>query len=246
MIVLLTNDDGISAPGLRVLEETLRRVHPSTRFVTVAPAFPSSGMSRSITLYKPVRSEPVGEDRYQLDGTPADCVLWGLKHLIKEEVRLVISGINHGPNLGDDVAFSGTVSAALEAARYGVPSLALSLAVDKEFDFTHAAEYVPIAFEMMLSAKLPWGVAVSVNIPEGEPRGVAVTRPGRRLYSDYISERLDPFGRPYYWLAGSGRMDGDHEPGTDIEAVNRGFISVTPLDSDFHAQYTDLTAWQRT
>ncbi len=244
MIFLLTNDDGISAPGLLALEKALRS-RGSARIVTVAPAFSCSGMSRSITLYKPVRVEQVGEDRHALDGTPADCVVWGLKHLLREKAAVVISGINHGPNLGDDIAFSGTVAAALEGARYGIPALAVSLASERVYDFTHAVRFALAGVEKLLSHPPASGVAISMNVPSGEPSGVKVTRPGRRVYSDEIVERADPFGRSYYWLAGSGKLSGSPDPGTDIDAVTGGFVSVTPLDSDFHAGYTDMSEWTR-
>lgn len=246
MIVLCTNDDGISAPGLHAVEAVLRAggLH---RVVTVAPAFPASGTSRAITITRPVRVEGVGEDRYALEGTPADCVLWAVKHLLKESgCAAVISGINHGPNLGTDVVFSGTCAAALEGARFGVPSLAVSLAVDHPHDFSHAAAFVRDAVPRLMASSFPGGVCVSANVPAGEPRGVRLARPGRRAYSDFVLEREDPFGRSYYWLAGDGMLGGDAEQGTDLAWVQQGFISLTPLDSDFHAPYTDLSSWATT
>jgi 5'-nucleotidase len=246
--LFITNDDGITAPGLHALEAALRAAAPRMGFsnvVTVAPAFPRSGMSRAITIDKPVRCESLAEHRFQLDGTPADCVMWAFKHLARDRIALIVSGINHGPNLGHDIAYSGTVAAALEGARFGVPALALSLTAPETADFSHASEFAVEAVENLLEEPLPPGVAISVNIPGGKPAGVKVTRPGTRVYSDFVLERTDPFGRPYYWLAGDARLEGAPEPGTDLEAIESGFISVTPLDSDFHAPYTSMQRWAR-
>ncbi len=246
MTILCTNDDGIGAPGLHAVEEILRR-GGKRRVVTVAPAFPASGTSRAITITKPVRVEKVGEDRWALDGTPADCVLWAVKHLLRESgCEAVVSGVNHGPNLGTDVVFSGTCAAALEGARFGVPSLAVSLAVEHPHDFSHAAAFVAEAVPRLIASRPPRGVCISANVPGGVPRGVRVGRPGRRAYSDFVLEREDPFGRSYYWLAGDGMLGGDAEEGTDLAWVQEGYISVTPLDSDFHAPYTDLSPWETT
>jgi 5'-nucleotidase len=249
MIILLTNDDGIGAPGLASVEHAVMAAADSfgnPRIVTVAPAFPHSGASRAVTMNRPVRCEEVGPDRFQLDGTPADCVTWALKFLISDPVGAAISGINHGPNLGHDVTYSGTVSAALEAARAGIPSLAISLAADSFHDFSHAATFTVEALRRLIEHRPPPGVAVSVNVPGGKPKGVRVTRPGARTYADNVIERTDPFGRSYYWLAGDGRLGGAMEPGTDILAVAEGFISISALDSDLHAPYTDLSSWQTT
>lgn len=245
MILLCTNDDGISAPGLHAVEAALGGLE-GARVVTVAPAFPASGTSRAITITRPVRVEGVGPDRWALEGTPADCVLWAAKHLLRETgCAAVISGINHGPNLGTDTVFSGTCAAALEGARFGLPSLAVSLAVDHPHDFSHAAAFVRDAVPRLVASPPPRGVCVSANVPGGVPRGVRVARLGRRAYSDFVLEREDPFGRPYYWLAGDGMLGGDADPGTDLAWVQQGYIAVTPLDSDFHAPYTDLAPWEK-
>lgn len=246
--LFITNDDGITAPGLHALEASLRAAAERlgfSRVVTVAPAFPRSGMSRAITIDKPVRCEPIADDRFQLDGTPADCVMWAFKHLERERIAFIVSGINHGPNLGHDIVYSGTVAAALEGARYGVPALAISLVEPETRDFSFAADYAVTAVEETLKGTLPPGVAISINVPGGKPRGVRVARPGSRVYSDFVLERTDPFGRPYYWLAGDAKLSGGTEPGTDMAAIADGFIAVTPLDSDFHAPYTLMSEWER-
>lgn len=237
--ILITNDDGISAPGLVELERALRKRYGG-RIVTVAPAFQSTATSRSISLLKALRCDEIAPGRYAVEGTPVDCVLWGIRFLLKGDAALVISGINHGPNLGHDIAYSGTVSAALEAARLGIPALAASLAAEKAEDFSEAVGYTMKFVRRLLRRPLPEGVAVSVNVPGGIPKGVRVTRPGNAMFANKILERRDPFGRPYYWLAGGGRVRKRHEPGTDINAVLDGYISVTPLDSDLFAPYTDL------
>ncbi len=250
MNLLLTNDDGIAAEGLRVLEEEVRRAASGkARVVTVAPAFAKSACSRSITVHQPVRCDAVGEDRYQLDGTPTDCVHWATKHLLPDGVSMVLSGINHGPNLADDIAYSGTVAAALEAARLGIPAIALSLApsaaapADAPFDFAPAARFAVEAMKRLEANPLPRGVALSANVPVGPIRGARVAPPGRRIYSDRIEMRTDPLGRDYYWMVGDATLSGEDEPGSDIDIVNRGFIALTPLDSDLHAAYTDMAPW---
>lgn len=249
MVILCTNDDGIGAPGLHAVEAALRdRARAAgDRVVTVAPAFPASGTSRAITITRPVRVEEVGPERWALDGTPADCVLWAAKHLLRESgCGAVVSGINHGPNLGTDVVFSGTCAAALEGARFGIPALAISLAVDHPHDFSEAAAFVKEYLPRLIAAPPPRGVCVSANVPGGKPLGVRSARPGRRAYSDFVLEREDPFGRSYYWLAGDGLLGGDADEGTDLAWVQKGYIAVTPLDSDFHAPYTDLASWETT
>lgn len=247
--ILLTNDDGINAPGIAALERALRsprgRAAGVRRVLTVAPAFQCTAMSRSISILKPLLTARLGADRYQVEGTPTDCVILGLRHLRRHRIDLVISGINHGANMGDDISYSGTVSAALEAARMGVPALAVSLfARTLAADFRHTVTVVLRAVRRMTAFPPPRGVALSINVPEGRPRGVRVTRPGKRVYGERILERVDPFGRSYYWLAAGPAHRVADEPGTDVTAVSRGYVSVTPLDSDLHARYTDMSGWE--
>ena len=249
MLFLLTNDDGISAKGLMLLEARLREDYEKkgrARIVTVAPQFPQSGASRALTVYRPLRCNEIEKDRFQIDGTPVDCVHFALKLLLKSEVTFLISGINNGPNLGDDIAYSGTVGAALEAARMGIPSLALSLVFDKKEipDFSNAVEFGIKAAELMISNPPQKGVAISANIPQGKIKGIKITKPGRRIYSDRIEVRKDPFGKNYYWMAGDGTLSGVNDPGTDFEALNSNCISISPLDSNCFASYTELELWK--
>lgn len=249
LTVLLTNDDGISAIGLMKLEELLsgpagRRLG-IRKLRVVAPSRQCTGGSRAVTFFSPLFCRHVGKHRYEVDGTPADCAIWGLGHLLKnEKVDLVISGINHGPNLGEDIQYSGTLAAALEAARMGVPALALSLALDHGMKFADALRFIPKVVTRIVENPPPKGVVISINFPGVKEKGVRITRPGQRYFVNAISERKDPFGGSYYWLAGVGKVRHREGIETDIGALSRGYISITPLDSDLYAGYTDMAIWK--
>ncbi|HWP24595.1 MAG TPA: 5'/3'-nucleotidase SurE [Candidatus Binatia bacterium] len=231
MIILLSNDDGVQSEGLMALEESLGRVG---EVYTVAPDRPQSSMSHALTLHRPLRVHELGPRRLSVDGTPVDCVKLALTGLLPLRPQLVISGINKGPNLGDDIIYSGTVSAAIEAALLGLPAIAVSLVAFKDFDFRAAAEFTAVLVERIAAKGIPAKTLLNINVPplpQSELKGWRLTRMGKRHYSENIVERIDPRGAKYYWIGGDDLGFADEE-GTDCRAVHEGYISVTPLQVD--------------
>ena len=231
MIILLSNDDGIQSEGLVALEENLQNIG---EIYTVAPDRPQSSMSHALTLHRPLRVHELLPRRLSVDGTPVDCVKLALTGLLPVRPDLVISGINKGPNLGDDIIYSGTVSAAIEGALLGIPAIAVSLVTFKDFDFHAAAEFTATLVERIAESGIPPKTLLNVNVPpvpKGELKGWRVTRMGKRHYSKNIVERVDPRGGKYYWIGGDDLGFADEE-GTDCKAVHEGFVSVTPLQVD--------------
>jgi 5'-nucleotidase len=231
MIVLLSNDDGIQSEGLRALEESISRVGET---YTVAPDRAQSSMSHALTLHRPLRVHELGPRRLSVDGTPVDCVKLALTGLLPVRPHLVISGINKGPNLGDDIIYSGTVSAAIEGALLGLPAIAVSLVTFQDFDFRAAAEFTANLVERMAEKSIPTKTLLNVNVPplaKSELKGWRLTRMGKRHYSENIVERIDPRGAKYYWIGGDD-LGFANEEGTDCHAVHEGYISVTPLQVD--------------
>lgn len=227
--ILVTNDDGIFSEGIERLADALSEVG---EVVTVAPDQERSAAGHSLTLQHPLRAKLVGENRWSVDGTPTDCVNWGVLHLMKERrPRLVFSGINLGLNLGDDVTYSGTVSAAFEGTLIGLPSVAISQEIETGFTFDAAAAFARRLARQLLEEPLPAGTLINVNVPAGPPRGVRVARLGKRVYGEAVIEKIDPRGRPYYWI-GSTPPTGQLEEGTDLSAVAEKYISMTPLHLD--------------
>lgn len=239
-MILVTNDDGVYSPGIQTLAKRLRDLD---RVVIVAPDRERSAAGHSMTLHRPLLIEQVKEDVYSVNGTPTDCVNIAVKGLLKETPRLVVSGINKGPNLGDDVTYSGTVAGAIEARILGIPSFAVSLVARQDFRFAEAADVaLHIAskiFEHGLSSETLLNVNVP-NLPLSQIRGTMVTRLGKRIYHQMTVERVDPRGKKYYWIGG-GEPDWEREEGTDLDAVDRGFVSITPL----HLDLTDYAAFER-
>jgi len=228
-LILLTNDDGIDSPGLEVLARALR---PLGTCVIVAPDRDNSAASHSLTMNRPLKVTTVEENIYSVNGTPTDCVVIGLNKILKKRPDLLVSGINPGPNLGDDIAYSGTVSAAVEGAMYGVSSLAVSLAGAHPFHFTDAGRMAAWLAGIILKQGLPKNTLLNANIPAIETiRGVRVTRQGRKLWKNAIQETLDPWGRQHYWIGG-GTPHLDPDEDTDVSAINAGYISVTPIHLD--------------
>ncbi|MFB3904820.1 MAG: 5'/3'-nucleotidase SurE [Acidobacteriota bacterium] len=235
-LVLLTNDDGFGSSGLVALEEALR---PHFNLVVVAPYEEKSAVSHGVTIHNPLRLVEMGQDRYALTGTPADCVIFALTKLLPKTPNLVISGINSGPNLGDDIHYSGTVAGAREASFHLIPSMAVSLV-----SFENGADYQPAAViarqlvEELTPEIMPPGTFWNVNVPAGKIRGVKFTRQGSRLSWGRIEEKEDPRGRKYYWI---GRDDGEWmpQPDTDYQAVRDQLVSITPLHHD-HTDYRSL------
>ncbi len=246
--ILITNDDGIYAEGLTALRDALTEVGEVT---IVAPERPRSASGHAITLHKPLRVAPVrlpwGGEGYATNGTPSDCVVLGL-FAVMPRCDLVVAGINLGPNLGEDLTYSGTVSAAMEGAICGKPAIAVSLADYEMPDYRPAARFTAQLAREVLAHGLPPDVLLNVNVPnlpEAELGGVVITRQGKRRYGGRVERRLDPRGRPYYWLGGEiiEEVEGD---GSDGEAVRLGKISVTPLHLDLTSDtfMPTLRTWQ--
>ncbi len=251
MRILVTNDDGVQADGLFALQQALKGVG---EVAVVAPERQQSATGHAITLHKPLRMSPTrlrdGSPAWMSNGTPSDCATLGILEALEGRCDLVVSGINHGPNLGWDVHYSGTVSAAIEARVIGVPSIAVSVASwDEDICWDTAARFVAELARWLPSHPLPPFTILNVNVPNVAPsevKGVAVTTQGRRQYIDRIERRADPLGRPYYWLGGSLAEEAAHaEPGCDVRAVADGKISLTPihLDMTAHAALPLLKEW---
>jgi len=194
-LFLITNDDGIQSPGLDAVVQTLSQM---AECMVIAPDRDNSAVSHSLTMNRPLRVTRLEERLYTLDGTPTDCVAIGLKKIIKQKPDLLISGINPGPNLGDDISYSGTVSAAVEGTMYGIPSLAVSLAGEVPYDFKRAAEVAAQLAGMILKQGLPKDTLLNANVPAiAAIKGMKVTRQGRRLWDNAIQETRDPWGRKH-------------------------------------------------
>jgi 5'-nucleotidase len=235
MRILVSNDDGIFSPGIKALGLAMRALG---EVYVVAPDVEQSAVGHGITVRRPLRfkhtqSAGFGEiPAYRVDGTPADCVVLGVHLLGRPD--LLVSGINIGVNLGLDLTHSGTVAAALEGTSLGIPSIAFSLDTSgEELDFTQAALWAQRLARLVAEKGLPRGIFLNVNFPVGTPKGVLVTRLSTHHWEDTVVERLDPEGRPYYWIAGT--PVGEEEEGTDLWAVRRGYVSVTPVSLDFTA-----------
>ena len=227
--ILITNDDGIHSPGLAALIEAMKTIG---RTVVVAPDRDNSAVSHSLTMSRPLRLRQLEEDVYTLDGTPTDCVVIGLGRVLTEKPDLLVSGINSGPNLGDDISYSGTVSAAVEGTMYGIPSLAVSLAGEPPYSYTATIATVRRLARAILSHGLPPDTLINVNVPAGDRHaGIRVTRQGRRLWENALRETSDPWGRIHYWIGG-GNAKADTAPDTDVQAIAAGFVSVTPIHLD--------------
>ena len=227
--ILVTNDDGIYSEGIRKLATALESVGD---VMIVAPDREQSAASHALTLNRPLRLLQLKEKEWIVDGTPTDCVNLAVLSLFREQKPdLVLSGINFGPNLGDDVTYSGTISAAFEGALLNIPSIAFSTLVGKGFSFDRGASFAASLARRILEQERNPRVILNVNFPACDYAGVKVTKLGRRIYSEGVTERLDPRGRKYYWIGGDEPSWYPGE-GTDFEAVQNGFISITPLHLD--------------
>jgi 5'-nucleotidase len=230
LLILVTNDDGIHAPGVAALAESLA---PLGQVVIVAPDRDRSAIGHALTLHAPLRADELTPGVFAVDGTPTDCVNLGIHGLLPATPDLVVAGINRGANLGDDITYSGTVSAAMEATLMGVPALAVSLGGETytASEYSNAGGAALFLARKTLQDGLPVDTFLNVNVPSGRIRGMRLTRQGRRRYADMVVEKLDPRGRKYYWLGG-GECDFEYLDGTDCHALHEGFISVTPLHLD--------------
>jgi len=227
-VILVTNDDGIHAAGLAALAAALA---PLGEVYVVAPDREQSAVGHALTLHRPLRVEHVAERRFAVNGTPSDCVNLGVLGLLPDPPTLVVSGINHGSNLGDDVTYSGTVSAAMEGTLLGVPSMAVSQLDGEAGGFEDAGWIAELVAARALVEGLPAKTLLNVNVPRGEVRGVRMTRLGHRVYREKVVQEVDPRGRPYYWI-GAGPPEWREDEASDIAAVHAGWASVTPLHLD--------------
>lgn len=227
--ILVTNDDGIYSDGIRQLAQAMREVGDVT---VVAPDREQSAASHALTLNRPLRLLQISDGEWIVDGTPTDCVNLAVLHLLKDRrPDLVVSGINFGPNLGDDVTYSGTISAAFEGALLGIPSIAFSALVGEHFSFDPCARFAASLVRSMRERERDPSIVLNVNFPVSEFAGVEITRLGRRMYTEGVIERLDPRGRKYYWIGGEPPV-WEREDGTDFAAIDAGRISITPLHLD--------------
>jgi 5'-nucleotidase len=228
--VLLSNDDGVHAAGLRALAQAFQ----GDEVWVCAPDREQSASSHAISLHRPLRLGEVRPGWYAVDGTPTDAVYLGLHHLLKgRRPDLVVSGVNHGPNLGNDVHYSGTVAAAMEGAMLGVSSVAVSLAAPPPHDFGHAARFAATLGRALAAVRPSAPFLLNVNVPPGPVLGWRLVPLGRRTYGNDVVEKVDPRGRHYYWIGGEGGPINEDIPGSDCNTVLRdGLVSVTPLDLD--------------
>ena len=227
--ILVTNADGIYSEGLRKLADALRAVGD---VVIVAPDREQSAASHALTLNRPLRLIQLEENEWVVDGTPTDCVNLAVLKLMRENrPDIVVSGVNFGPNMGDDVTYSGTISAAFEGALLHIPSIALSSVVGKRMSFERCAAFAAKLTRWILDGDRNPNVILNVNFPAGDFNGVRVTKLGKRVYMEGIIERLDPRGRKYYWIGGEPPV-WHSEEGTDFDAIEAGFVSITPLHLD--------------
>jgi 5'-nucleotidase len=243
LLILVTNDDGIHSLGITSLAERLSEIGS---VIVVAPDRERSAAGHSLTLHSPLRAEEIRPGYHAVDGTPTDCVNLGIHGILASRPDLVVSGINKGGNLGDDITYSGTVSAAMEATLMGVPAFAVSLERGpfQEENFHTAASFAIKVAEAIVKYGLPPDTFLNVNVPFALPRGVRLTRQGKRRYGDVVVEKTDPRGRKYYWLGG-GELGFQDLEGTDFHAVHNGFVSVTPLHLDLtnYRSFEALSGW---
>ena len=237
--ILISNDDGIFARGLEILEQACRRVGDVT---VVAPDREQSASSHSLTMTRPLRPVKRADGRYQVDGTPTDCVLLALETILDHRPDVVFSGINHGPNMGEDVLYSGTVAAAMEGLSVGIPGVAMSFAGGKlELIETQLDWIAKLTSDICRVDDFPRETLLNLNlppIPGSEIKGIRVTKLGRRVYSDSLTRMNDPWGRDMFWIgAGKSSWSGDED--SDFRAVEEGYVSVTPLHFDL-TQYDQL------
>ncbi len=230
--ILITNDDGIRAAGLNTLERSLSGLG---RVVTVAPENEQSATSHAITLDRPLRIKEYSEDRFSVTGTPTDCVLLAIHRILDARPDLVVSGINHGPNMGEDVTYSGTVAAAIEGNILDIDSIAISITSWNPDSFEAASRISRYLASRMLEReskgeRFLWNVNIP-SLPEEELRGLRVTKLGSRVYNDSIVKNTDPRGKDYFWIGG-GEPGWNDDEKSDFSAVSGGYVSVTPLKVD--------------
>lgn len=230
--ILISNDDGVNSEGLRALAGVLQTLG---EVFIVAPDRDQSAASHALSLYRPLRMEEISPNTYSVDGTPTDCINLAVNGILKDKKPdLIVSGINKGENLGDDITYSGTVSAAMEGTLLEIPSVAVSVVNKNGFRFDTASFYALMIAKYVLRRGLPKGTFINLNIPslpKEEIKGIKVTRQGKRVYGEPIVENVDPRGRKYYWIGGNelGFLDIEN---SDIIAINQGYVSITPIKLD--------------
>ena len=230
--ILVTNDDGVHADGIKALADAVAHLGDVT---VVAPIQEASAIGHALTLRRPLRIETVAPKVFAIDGTPTDCVNIAITHILKGKPDLILSGINKGWNLGDDVTYSGTVSGALEGALLLIPSVAISAErVGDEAEFGPAARAATLVAEAVLERGMPKFTLLNINVPSGANKGFRVTVQARRNHVTVINERVDPRGRPYYWIE-EGLNEWEPHDRSDYQAVRDGYISITPLQPDMTA-----------
>jgi 5'-nucleotidase len=245
MIILITNDDGIDSPGIKSLTSYFNKLG---ELWVVAPDRERNAIGRALTLHRPLRVQNKTARRFAVNGTPSDCVNLAINRLLPEKPKLVVSGINKGGNLGDDISYSGTISAAFEATILGIPAFAISLATRKNFKFRPAALFAARLAKVILKQGLPPDTFLNVNVPDTDGREISsykITRQGKSIYDNAIVEKVDPRGGKYYWLGGTD-IKCKKISGSDFEAVSKGFVSITPLKTD-HTNYSAiklLKSWE--
>jgi 5'-nucleotidase len=230
--ILISNDDGINSEGLHVLADSLKALG---EIFVVAPDREQSAASHALSLHRPLRIDEISANIYSVDGTPTDCINVAVNGLLKENrPNIIVSGINKGENLGDDITYSGTVSAAMEGTLLGIPSIAISLASKQNFLFDTASYYAHLLAKYVILKGLPVGTLLNVNVPnlsKENIKGIRVTKQGKRVYGEPIVEKIDPRGRKYYWIGGNELRFLSIED-SDLVAVSEGFVSVTPIKLD--------------
>ena len=233
--ILISNDDGINAPGIKVLEDVARSL--SDDFWVVAPEVNNSGAGHSLTLHHPLRLRDIDDRHFAVDGTPTDCVMMAIHHLLKDNPPdFVLSGVNHGGNMAEDMTYSGTIAAAMEAILLDIPAIAFSQACNdySQPNWDVAACWAPKVLRAMREFPWPGGILLNVNFPDCDPtavKGIKSTVQGRRAIGEDLVERIDPRGRPYVWI-GALRGDDHLDDGTDVAAVADGYVSITPIHLD--------------
>jgi len=245
MKILVTNDDGIHSEGLHGLAEALRT---AGEVIVVAPDRERSSVAHALTMHRPLRVERLRENTYAVDGTPVDCVILGVHLLRPARPGIIASGINRGENMGEDILYSGTVSAALEGTIMGIPSFAISMVSRKNFKFKGAAEFALRVTRFIQKNGLPRDTLLNINVPNldaDQIRSYRITRQGKRVYGDVVHEKIDPRNRKYYWI-GDNEISFEKEEGTDFEAVSQGHVSITPLHPNLTCSscLSEMESWE--
>ena len=246
MLILVSNDDGIHSPGIQILADVLRSIGD---VYIIAPDRERSAASHALTLHKPLRLEQLGDKIYSVNGTPTDCVNLAINGILSERPDIIVSGINKGGNLGDDVTYSGTVSAAFEGTLLGIPSFAISHVADGDYKFETSARIALYLALLIKERSLPPGVLLNVNVPNldlKEIKGIRITRQGKRIYDENaIIEKVDPRGKKYYWIGG-GRLSWEKTEDSDFSAIEEGMVSITPLRLDLteYSALKTLHTWE--